>query len=208
MEGLCIKKRYVLLLLLVAFFIFIVYLININNSIDIVFNNIIRDITDSKTCFFKFITFLGGGIFLILLTICLLVLIKDKAIKLSIVLNLCMSAIISNYLLKLIFKRERPLDMIIYESGYSFPSCHAFVATSFYGLLMYYIWKSNLSKRFKFIIIFLMISITVLIGVSRIYLGVHYPTDVLGGFVSGIIYLIVFVEVFYRVKGVCYEQEK
>ncbi len=208
MEGLCIKKRYVLLFLLVIVFLLIAYLININNSIDIVFNNIIRDITDSKTCFFKFITFLGGGIFLILLTTILFILIKDKSIKVSIVLNLFMSFLISNFLLKLIFKRERPMDMIISESGYSFPSCHAFVAVSFYGLLIYYIWKSNLSRMVKFVIAFLLSIIIILIGVSRVYLGVHYPTDVLGGFVGGIIYLIVFLEVFYRVKGVCYEKEK
>lgn len=208
MEGLCIKKRYVLLFLLVIVFLLIVYLININNSIDIMFNNIIRDITDSKTCFFKFITFLGGGIFLILLTTILFIIIKDKSIKVSIVLNLFISFLISNFLLKMIFKRERPMDMIISESGYSFPSCHAFVAVSFYGLLIYYIWKSNLSRMVKFVIAFLLTIIIILIGVSRVYLGVHYPTDVLGGFVGGIIYLIVFLEVFYRVKGVCYEKEK
>lgn len=91
-----------------------------------------------------------------------------------------------NYLLKLTFQRPRPhFAALVDASGYSFPSGHAMVSAVFYGFLAYLIWLNirNLSIRYCGAIGLGILIL--LIGVSRIYLGVHYPSDVLAGFAAG-----------------------
>jgi undecaprenyl-diphosphatase len=91
-----------------------------------------------------------------------------------------------NYLLKHLFVRARP-DMfhIIKETGYSFPSGHAMVSLCFYGMLAYLI-SQNISSWIWRVLVFMLTAIFIAaIGVSRIYLGVHYPTDVLAGYAAG-----------------------
>ncbi|MDE5587445.1 MAG: phosphatase PAP2 family protein [Bacilli bacterium] len=98
-----------------------------------------------------------------------------------------------NYLLKLLFARERPFGIaLIEETGYSFPTGHSMVSMAYFGLLIYLIYQGNLSKIQKNILIFLFSLLIFAIGVSRIYLGVHYPSDVIGGFFLSMAYLILF----------------
>ena len=73
--------------------------------------------------------------------------------------------------------------------------------------MIYFVYKSNLSCRIKILIISCLSLVIFGIGVSRVYLGVHYPTDVIGGFVGGVIYLICMLKLFYLVKGVDYEKK-
>ncbi|MEC4630607.1 phosphatase PAP2 family protein, partial [Bacillus safensis] len=68
------------------------------------------------------------------------------------------------------------------ESGYSFPSGHAMVAASFYGFLAYMLKQADLKKSQRYAFTVLNALIVFLVGCSRIYLGVHYATDVIGGF--------------------------
>ncbi|MGM9878895.1 MAG: phosphatase PAP2 family protein [Bacilli bacterium] len=171
-------------------------------------NNIIRNITHGKTIFYKIITLFANTYFLIFIALILMVLLKDKLMKWVIPINLLASAFLNNVLLKLIFRRERPLDMLVQEHGYSFPSGHSFVAVAFYGFLIYLIINSNWSKNIKAILSSILIGLILMIGISRIYLGVHYPTDVTAGFIGGVIYLIIFIEIVNRVKGVVYEKKK
>lgn len=63
---------------------------------------------------------------------------------------------------------------------------------AFYGLLIYFIYKSNLNKKIKNLLIILLSILIILIGLSRIYLGVHYATDIISGFLLSTIFLIVF----------------
>lgn len=171
-------------------------------------NNIIRNITHGKTIFYKIITLFANTYFLIFIALLLMVLLKDKLMKWVIPINLLASAFLNNVLLKLIFRRERPLDMLVQEHGYSFPSGHSFVAVAFYGFLIYLIINSNWNKKIKVILSSILIGLILMIGISRIYLGVHYPTDVTAGFIGGVIYLIIFIEIVNRVKGVVYEKKK
>lgn len=202
------KKKYFILIFLIILFIFVCYLANVNDfGLDNMVNGVIRDITDVKTGIYKFFTFLGSGLFLAFICAFLLFIIKDNTCRLMIVSNLVIASVLSNFVLKFIFQRPRPLDMIVSASGYSFPSAHSFIAVAFYGLLIYYLYGSNISCKYKTLGIVLLSFVILGIGISRIYLGVHYPTDVIGGFVGGAIYLIVFIMVFNLVKGVCYEKK-
>ena len=150
-------------------------------------------ISDFATPIAKFITNFGGAIFLIVLTITLFILIKNKKIGLSIFSNLVIITIL-NQLLKRILQRPRPTEYrIIEETGYSFPSGHSMVSMAFYGYLIYLIYKYVKNKYIKWISIVLLSILICSIGVSRIYLGVHYTSDVLGGFFISISYLIIYI---------------
>lgn len=149
-------------------------------------------ISDFTTPIAKFITNFGGAIFLIILTITLFVLIKNKKIGLSIILNLIVITGL-NQILKYILQRPRPTEYrLIEETGFSFPSGHSMVSMAFYGYLIYLIYKYVKNKDLKWISIVLLSILICSIGISRIYLGVHYTSDVLGGFLISLSYLIVY----------------
>ena len=150
-------------------------------------------ISDFATPIAKFITNFGGAIFIILLTVILIAVIKNKKIGLSILTNLAIITIL-NQLLKRILQRPRPTEFrIIEESGYSFPSGHSMISMAFYGYLIYLIYKYVENKNVKWILISLLSILICLIGISRIYLGVHYTSDVLGGFLISISYLVIYI---------------
>ena len=150
-------------------------------------------ISDFATPIAKFITNFGGAIFLITLTVILFILIKNKKIGLSIFSNLVIITVL-NQLLKRILQRSRPTEFrIIEETGYSFPSGHSMVSMAFYGYLIYLIYKYVKNKYVKWGLIVLLSILICSIGVSRIYLGVHYTSDVLGGFLVSISYLVLFI---------------
>lgn len=150
-------------------------------------------ISDVMTSIMKFITFFADPIWCILFS-CLVIVLWKNVRKVFIV-NL-LSIFTINYILKLIFSRERPINInIITETGYSFPSGHAMISLAVYGFLAYLLWKSDYKN--KKIGIILLIVLIVLIGISRIYLGVHYTSDVLGGFIISLSYLIFFINYIY-----------
>ena len=152
-------------------------------------------IQSSLTPIIKVITNFGSAAFLIFLTIILFIIIKDKKIGILIGTNLILITIL-NQILKFIFQRPRPSEfMIIKEFGYSFPSGHSMVGMAFYGLLIYLIYKKIKNKSLKVLLIILLSFLILMIGISRIYLGVHYTSDVLAGFVISIAYLILYINV-------------
>ena len=150
-------------------------------------------ISDFVTPIAKFITNFGGAIFLIGLTVLLITLIKNKKIGLSIFANLVIITGL-NQLLKRILQRPRPTEFrIVEETGYSFPSGHSMVSMAFYGYLIYLIYKYVKNKYIKWSLIVLLSCLIVGIGTSRIYLGVHYTSDVLGGFLISVSYLVIYI---------------
>ena len=153
-------------------------------------------ICDGFTSIVKVVTNFAGMVWLIVLSIVLVIGIKERKIGISIFANLCLSAL-TNYLIKQVLQRPRPLEeyRLIAEKGYSFPSGHSMVSMAFYGYLIYLINKKVNNKYIK---IFGTIALSLLIfciGTSRIYLGVHYTSDVLAGFLLGISYLIIYVSI-------------
>ncbi len=149
-------------------------------------------ISDATTPIAKFVTNFGGAVCLIMISIILLVLIKNKKIGTSIIINLGTITIL-NVLLKGILQRPRPIEYrIINESGYSFPSGHSMVSMAFYGYLIYLIYKYIKNKYLKYTLITILSALIIIIGTSRIYLGVHYTSDVIAGFLISISYLVVY----------------
>ena len=166
-------------------------------SADIVGYRIVSNflISDSVTPIVKIITNSCSAVALITISLLSIVLIKNKKIGLSIALNLFITTSL-NLILKNILQRPRPTEYrLIEETGYSFPSGHSMVSMAFYGFFMYLIYKYVKSTKLKWISIILLALLILTIGVSRIYLGVHYTSDVLGGFLISISYLVIYTRI-------------
>ncbi len=164
-------------------------------KLDIFGYNIISEhlITERVTPVAKIITQFGGAMILTSIAIILLILIKDRKIGILIWINLIISTLL-NQILKHIVQRPRPIEFrIIDESGYSFPSGHSMVSTAFYGFLIYLIYKNVKNKYLRNSLMIILSILIILIGTSRIYLGVHYTSDVIAGFLISISYLIIFI---------------
>lgn len=144
------------------------------------------------TSIFKILTNLGGTYVLITISIIAILFSRKNKILLWIPINLILITIL-NILIKNVIQRSRPIGYrLIDETGYSFPSGHSMISTAFYGLIIYIIWKKINNKWLRNTLIILLSSLILLIGLSRIYLGVHYSSDVIGGFVISIFYLMIF----------------
>ncbi|KYZ74999.1 hypothetical protein AXX12_15580 [Anaerosporomusa subterranea] len=134
------------------------------------------------------VTELGSGIVMLTVTIIMLAVFMLRGWRReAIALLICLAgAGVLNQVLKVLFARSRPdLFGLVEEAGYSFPSGHSMVSFCVYGFLAY-TFSRNFSSFRQRGLVFLAAGIVVaLIGISRIYLGVHYPTDVLAGYVAG-----------------------
>lgn len=105
-------------------------------------------------------------------------------------------SLVLNVVLKQIIQRPRPDGFrLIAETGYSFPSGHSMISMAFFGLLVWMVWTYEKDRRFRLIWCALFSLIIVMVGVSRIYLGVHYASDVLAGFCVSLIWLAFYTKV-------------
>lgn len=186
------KRRIVCIISFILFLVTVILITNDNKYFDNYIINLFKYKSDILTNIMKIITFLGSALSIILLTVLLIIVVKGKRNKILILINVIVTTLL-NQLLKNVFQRGRPFDSIIEESGYSFPSGHSMVSMAFYGFLIYLVYKSNI--KYKGLIVGLLSVLIVLIGISRIYLGVHYPTDVIGGFTLSLSYLLLFIDI-------------
>ncbi len=140
------------------------------------------------------ISFLGNHKFLIPanLLLCAYFLFVRKHAWYSIkVASIALSSVTLMFVLKLIFARMRPNDPLLAPAlGYSFPSGHSLVSFTFYGLLIYLVYNYAQNVWVKWGSIIFFSCLILMIGFSRIYLRVHYATDVLAGFLIGIAWLL------------------
>lgn len=156
--------------------------------------------TDWMTKIMKFITNLGGIYILPIICLGTLVIIKNKKVGIAMCSNLVLITSL-NLVLKYIIQRPRPNGYrLILESGYSFPSGHSMISTAFYGLIIYFIYKHVKNKKLKYILCTVISLLIILIAFSRVYLGVHYASDVLAGFLISIAYLICFIKLYNMIK--------
>ena len=157
-------------------------------------------INDALTNIMKSVTWGSHPIFLIFLLLVITLIIKDKKKVVATYINL-FGIIFLNQTFKLIVKRLRPLSInLITETGYSFPSGHAMVSLSLYGFLTYLILQKQKKKLTKALTVIISSAFIFLISFSRIYLGVHYFSDVVGGLLFSTFYLYLFIKAYNNFK--------
>lgn len=134
----------------------------------------------------KFFTFIGSTVSVAVLAMIALFFLYIVLGHRSELILLAASVLGSNLLfitLKLFFQRARPdLYRLIEVSGYSFPSGHATNACTLYGILAFLLWRHIPTRLGRTVLVISSIMIILTIGISRIYLGVHYPSDIIGGY--------------------------
>ncbi len=190
----------------VAFFAFVYLIFNHQNEkFDFrVFNQLQNIVSPGLTRLMEFITYTGSHHFLIpanlVLIIYFLFIKKHKwySIKIPVI---AIGGVSLMSILKQIFNRPRPLIPLLEPvSGLSFPSGHALMSMSFYGLLIFLVWENVKDKTLKWsLTIFLSLWI-LLVGFSRIYLRLHYFSDVMAGFAAGIIWLSISIWVLRKIE--------
>ena len=144
--------------------------------------------SDGLTSFFKFFTFFGDKEFYIMvLPLFFWLWDKDKAVKLLFIL---LPSLLLNFWLKEIFQTARPLGVaLIEQGGFAFPSGHAQGSTTLWLMLALLIRKKWIN--------YLAVTMVILVSLSRLYLGVHYPTDVFGGILLGLFLVLVYDKYLY-----------
>ena len=191
------NRKRLLIISIISIAIFIILGINIKTSQEgILFDEIIMDYVHSRTTplgtnIMKTITYFGSVYFFLPIGIVIFIYMlrqnNTQGILLLILSTLGSYGI--NYMLKNIFIRTRPLKyFLIEQGGYSFPSGHAMVSMTFYTTMTYILIKKMDKERLKGLMWIINGFIIELIGFSRIYLGVHWPTDILMGYLLGYVY--------------------
>ncbi|PYI55495.1 phosphatase PAP2 family protein [Paenibacillus flagellatus] len=154
--------------------------------------------SDSLTTFMKAVTWVGSGQAAGVITIVAMAfLYKRLGFRTELVLLAAvgLGSWLLNVSLKAIFRRTRPeeAEWLVDVYGYSFPSGHSMGALALYGILAYLLWKRMPGRAWRGALLLLGASIIAAIGVSRIYLGVHYPSDVVGGYLASACWASAFI---------------
>lgn len=164
-----------------------------------VFDIIKPYINDTNTSIMNFITFFGKHEFLIpanLLLIAWYLFFKKHrwySIKIP---AIGISSLLLMFGLKRVFARDRPVNQLLEEAeNFSFPSGHALMSVTFYGLMAYIVWHTIKNKTLKWFLIILLILWILTIGISRLYLRKHYYSDVMAGFAMGFLWLVISLKV-------------
>ena len=171
--------------LLVAFSVVNGYFDNFDSSVN---ERVTYNRSSIAFSFFNGLTNLASTSFIIVLSaVLLLFLIYRKRYKdvLFFVFVLGGGAVIE-FLLKSLVHRARPFDALVEASGYSFPSGHALKAVLFFSLLIYLFSRNFKRDLSRYVFVFACVVLILLIGFSRIYLNVHWVSDVIGGFFFGL----------------------
>ena len=154
------------------------FLISMREPIGILFFSIITHFADTLTV----------GVVLLVGSLYLLVNRKSRSYVIGLVSTVG-GAKISEVLIKILVERARPADVALLQlDTYSFPSGHATTAMALYGFLAYVLWQ--LYPKWRLLIVTLSALLITGIGISRVYLGVHYPSDVIGGYLLGALWIL------------------
>lgn len=170
---------------LMAFLISADKIVNFDQSII----GIVQGYEDQRlTTIMEFFTFIGSTpavVVLCLLIIFFLFKVLHHRSELILFVIVVAGSPILNHLLKGFFQRARPdLHRLIDISGYSFPSGHAMNAFTVYGILTFLLWRHIFNRPGRWMLILFSAIMIFAIGISRIYLGVHYPSDIIGGYLA------------------------
>lgn len=114
-----------------------------------------------------------------------------------------LGAMAASEILKRLVERARPPEewRAVVETGFSFPSNHAAIAAALYGFLAYLAWKLA-PEKLRGALVALSMLLILLIGFSRLYLGVHYASDILGGLILGALFVALGIEAVRRIRAI------
>ncbi|MCO0598219.1 phosphatase PAP2 family protein [Peribacillus butanolivorans] len=183
--------RITVILLCVIIFIFLMN--EVQNGKVLAFDEFISDrlAVEKNTylfTFYKSITYLGSSIFIgfgSLLFILYLWMKKKDYMAIAVFSIGVAGGDLLKRGIKNLIQRERPENHLVNAAGFSFPSGHSMVGLIFFSMIAYFIIKEVKSKSLKWGVGISFILLVLVIGISRIALKVHFPTDVLAGFVLG-----------------------
>lgn len=148
--------------------------------------------TDELTQVMKDVTFLGGPTFLgVSIIVSIIFLWKSRRKTALVFAFILLTGIVLNLLLKSTFQRPRPVLMpLVEEYSYSFPSGHSMNSFIFFTAVYFYIFRRNKDQATKYILLSVCMAVIFLIGLSRVYLGAHYPSDVIAGYSAGMCWFL------------------
>ncbi len=170
----------------ILFILTAVIMVFINNGSIVSFDDKIYSIVTNTTNvfldnMFLLFTFFASTKFVIGACVALLIFMKNKK-NAGIMVGSVIISTITNVIIKNIFKRPRPnVRRLVIEKSFSFPSGHTMASVTLYGILIFFILKSNLNKTAKTILSILLGLMPICVAISRIYLGAHFASDVIGG---------------------------
>ncbi|AFL81580.1 membrane-associated phospholipid phosphatase [Aequorivita sublithincola DSM 14238] len=167
-------------------------------------NYIISFRNPSLTRYFIFMTNVGdiyGYLVVLVLALCISWFFFKNWRYVAQTVLVLMLASISNVMLKRFIDRARPgIEHLVSVETLSYPSGHAMSAMAFYGFLIYIFYRFKMNNWLKYGIILLLVFIILSIGISRIYLGVHFPSDIAGGYIAGLIWVFFCILIFNLVE--------
>ncbi len=138
----------------------------------------------------------SGTIIIVAIASAILLFLNKRKEALVLILTMIITALI-NLLIKEIYLRPRPFYRLVEEIGHSYPSGHSNAVSSFISMI-YFMVKNNYTKRASRITLFLGSLLAFSIALSRILLGVHYFSDIVGGLLSGYIVSTLIYKLFYK----------
>ena len=177
-----------------VFFIINLVLVLTNHSF-VIDNGVYNYLTTNRnvimTNIFIILTFLGSTLYIVILNIAIFVYtILRKKYQYSLFLANSLTSVLANNILKAIVQRPRPdVLRLVTETGYSYPSGHTMIAILFYGTIIYFLFKYKVKG--KWLVTSVLVLLMIGIAVSRIYLGVHYASDVIGGILIAISLILI-----------------
>lgn len=194
------KKRK-LALIIVPIMLFILLSIFIGADIvtrfeSFVYNETVEHMSPILTGIIKTITHTGDAIFVI--TFCLtLVIIPKTKVKFGLPVSINVLIVeAANYILKMVFSRERPdILRLVTETSPSFPSGHAMINSAMYTMLSICVYRNIKNKKIRYTLVPIFLIYPFIIGMTRVYLGVHYITDVIAGWLLGISITFIVLEI-------------
>lgn len=194
-EMIIVTILFFLALVIFVYMVRRVFILGNNQFDQTVYDFLKHYVNETNNRIMLFFTFLGKQQFLIpaniLLVLYFLFVRKHKWYSLR-VAAISLSSVALMFLLKTFFDRPRPaIPLLASAKGLSFPSGHALMAVTFYGLLTYICWYLIKKPALKWILICIFVVLIFMIGLSRIYLHVHYTSDVVAGYCMGMIWLYI-----------------
>ena len=201
-EAIIKNRKWILLvisIIILSYVIGYVFMAQKTYFDEMIYSKIASIKTDTTTIIMKLFTVLGSGITLLSIVFASFCTGYKKYGKYMTINLIIITGL--NQILKIIFNRPRPEGFrLITESGYSFPSGHSMISMAFYGLMIYWIFKKIQKPVLRWSLCTVLAIGILGVGISRVYLGVHYASDIIGAFCISTAYLVCFVHLIERRK--------